>query len=251
MTWDFSPVRPGYDVGYDFSSHVVSPSPQKDAATDDGDRDRQRVEPGVDRGPGTAADMSVPSPIAYPAVASPPDDMGLEAEANTVRGEAASNGEGGQPAAPPSPAGYAPGKIAGCAISGSLLAIATLEPGRWSWKVSQAHSRMFHLKDHTQEGLRKFVSEVHTFLSRVDAATVSACRTKSGSWTDGLEDEARIETLLMMMPGLPVGKEDNDRVADWVLSSNPASPEGMPQGRLTYVEIRAIETAQYVATGKL
>ena len=52
----------------------------------------------------------------------------------------------------------------------------------------------------------------------------------------------------MMLPGVSMKPEDNDRIADWALSENPCSPGNMPQGRLTFAQIRAIEAALYAAT---
>lgn len=172
---------------------------------------------------------------------------GEEVTSLAAAGGGEGGGDGGHPGDYPTPESVKPGKIVGCAMSGSLLAVATLQPGPLYWQVSQVHSRMFHLRDRSQEGLRNFAREVNTFLSGIGAEKAVSCRTKSGSWTEGLEDEARIEVVLMMLPGVPMKPEDNDRIADWVLSKTPPSPDNMPQGRMTFAQVRAIEAALYTA----
>ena len=172
---------------------------------------------------------------------------GAEITSHAAAGGGEGGGNGGHPGDIPSQQSIKPGKIVGCAMSGSLLAVATLQPGPLHWQVSQVHSRMFHLRDRSQEGLRNFAREVNTFLSGIGAEKAVSCRTKSGSWTEGLEDEARIEVVLMMLPRVPMKPEDNDRIADWVLSKTPPSPDNMPQGRMTFAQVRAIEAALYTA----
>lgn len=142
-----------------------------------------------------------------------------------------------------------PKTIVACAMSGNLCAVATLEPADSSWKVSRKHSRLFHLTDTSQAGMRGFAGELFQFLEPLRGAVMVSCPTRTGSVLAGLEDEARIETLLMMLPELKVEQVDNDVIAKWVVSANPPYPENMPSGRNTFAQIRAIEAAQYIAQG--
>ena len=139
--------------------------------------------------------------------------------------------------------------IVACAMSGNLCAVATLESADSSLKVSRKHSRLFQLTDTSQSGMRSFAVELFQLLDPLRGAVMVSCPTRTGSVLAGLEDEARIETLLMMLPELKVEQIDNDVIAKWVVSANPPYPENMPNGRNTYAQIRAIEAAQYIAQG--
>jgi len=150
---------------------------------------------------------------------------------------------------PPAKAAANPKRIVACAMSSNLCAVATLELVDFSWRVSRKNSRLLQLTDTSQPGMRSFASELFQFLEPLRGAVMVSCPTRTGSVLAGLEDEARIETLLMMLPDLKVDQVDNDVIAKWVVSANPPYPENMPSGRNTYPQIRAIEAAQYIAWG--
>jgi hypothetical protein len=139
-----------------------------------------------------------------------------------------------------------PPKVCACAVSGPLLALVTLIPGQSSWRLVQGASRMFHLGGCSQEDRRKFAREIYNFVTSEEVQEIAFCRTKTGSWTEGLEDEVIIESLIMMIPQLAIHPVDNNSVADWVIDMNPPSLENMPNARQGFAQIRALEAAQYV-----
>lgn len=261
MVWTFNHRPGGHDVTFDFSPIIRPPaggsSPEPTAPGEEIDA----AEPVGLKPSRPCAEVratatllredsreAINAPFLEPAAPVPREnEYAASRDAHLASlGTAVSSGGAGSDDPPSVMPASAPKRIVACTMSGNLCAIATLDPGGRSWRVSRTHSRLFQLTDTSQSGLRDFARELFQFLGPLRGSAMVSCPTKTGSVLGGLEDEARIETLLMMLPGLEIEKVDNEAIASWVVSANPPYPDNMPNGRNTFAQIRAIEAAQYI-----
>ncbi len=136
-------------------------------------------------------------------------------------------------------------QVTGCAAQGRLLAFATIRPEDEGWHLLQERSRMFHLEDRSSNAMRKLAVDIHKFVSEQQIENVSFCRRSVWEVDDGNCDEARIEALLSVIPGLQTEIHEHDIISNWVVRERPAAPENVVHRQQSYAQRRAIEMAQF------
>ena len=132
------------------------------------------------------------------------------------------------------------GPVTACAVSGRLLAFATLEWQDASWQRIEPKSRMFHLGERSRLGLRTLAAQIHEFAAKHQIVRTAFCRTLTGN----PDDEARIEALLSLLPGLELDHYDSDTVLRWSARARPSLPRNLTRAEQSLVQLWAIDLAQ-------
>ena len=132
------------------------------------------------------------------------------------------------------------GAVTACAVSGRLLAFATLVWQDANWQRIEPKSRMFHLGERSRLGLRTLAAQIHEFAAKHQIVRTAFCRTLTGH----PDDEARIEALLSILPGLELDSYDSDTVLRWSARARPCLPHNVRRAEQTLVQLWAIDLAQ-------
>lgn len=144
------------------------------------------------------------------------------------------------PGAAPLTAQLPSAPVTACAVSGRLLAFATLEWHEASWQRIEPKSRMFHLAERSRLGLRTLAAQIHEFAAEHQIVRTAFCRTLTGH----PDDEARIEALLSMLPGLELDSYDSDTVLRWSARARPCLPHNLTRAEQSLVQLWASDLAQ-------
>lgn len=138
---------------------------------------------------------------------------------------------------------YLAGEIAlrtAWSVSGRLLAAETVALQGQTWLRRTASCCMFHLTDQSREGLRAMAAQIHRFVSEQQIKTAAFCRTATGN----MDDEARIEAVLLLIPGMETRVFDGDQVLRWASRERMPFPYNAERSQLSLPQLWAIDLAQ-------
>ena len=128
----------------------------------------------------------------------------------------------------------------GCSASGRLVAFATVVRNETGWSLYRPGSILLHLQAEYPQGPRDLLVAAHQFVFEQKIQSIGFCRMQTGD----PDDEARIQALLAVVPGLETQPFDVNTVLQWSAREKPAAPENVVRSQQHPVQLCAIELAQ-------
>lgn len=136
----------------------------------------------------------------------------------------------------------------GCAISGTKVAVATISCDDFSWLLAHSRTRLFQMSGRTQGEIIAFMKELFSFTREGQIDSMLFCRTLTGYLEEGLANEARVDTILKLLPGCRVREIRNEAIREWSLQAQIVRPPNVPKDWRGLVEVRSIEVAIFQAS---